>query len=374
MRAKDTFFEGKRPWSLIKDKVLHDYMQPYLAKVNRRREQILLVDGYAGPGLFDDGTLGSPLIMCQLAEKFAPEKYRAVFVNKQYEHHVRLSSALQDRGLLRSATPIHSDARKHLAQLASNIGNQTLFLYLDPFGLRGCEFALLTPFLQRSASVSTELLFLIHMPIVHRLAMTQQHRAGMRNHRLASSYFDCLTQVLGGEYWKDILWKDGLQREEREQSLIDAYTKRIREYLPFTYYCPVQETQESVLKYYIVFATRHEDAVLLMNEIMAKAYHDHMHQQRHSGTLWESQDWRDVRGINNFADDLDEIVLATVRRHSGRSAAVIWPIIVKSNFMRFTKKEFNEALARLEKAKLLVRDIDLRTRRVNENCAIHVSA
>ncbi len=46
--SSDDFFEGKRLWSKIKDEVLGNYMTPYLAKVNKRGQPILLIDGYAG--------------------------------------------------------------------------------------------------------------------------------------------------------------------------------------------------------------------------------------------------------------------------------------------------------------------------------------
>ena len=72
----DDFFEGKRPWSVIKDEILGAYMSPYIAKVNRLKRRILLIDGYAGPGVFDDGSAGSPLIICQAAERFAKGNYQ----------------------------------------------------------------------------------------------------------------------------------------------------------------------------------------------------------------------------------------------------------------------------------------------------------
>jgi hypothetical protein len=50
VESSDEFFEGKRPWSKIKDEVLGNYMTPYLAKVNTRGQPILLIDGYAGQG------------------------------------------------------------------------------------------------------------------------------------------------------------------------------------------------------------------------------------------------------------------------------------------------------------------------------------
>ncbi len=51
---EEDFFEGKRPWSVIKDQVLNSYMSPYLNKVKSLQKPILLIDGFAGPGVFDD--------------------------------------------------------------------------------------------------------------------------------------------------------------------------------------------------------------------------------------------------------------------------------------------------------------------------------
>src|SRR5436305_12171705 len=99
----DDFFEGKRPWSKIKDGVLGKYMEPYLAKVNTRGQPILLIDGYAGPGVFEDNTLGSPLIMCEKAEERAKGNYHAIFINNKRKYHERLLREIQQRGLSNSA-------------------------------------------------------------------------------------------------------------------------------------------------------------------------------------------------------------------------------------------------------------------------------
>src|SRR5579863_7343440 len=90
--SSDDFFEGKRLWSKIKDEVLGKYMVPYLAKVNKRGQRILLIDGYAGPGVFEDGTFGSPIIMCEKAEEKVKGNYHAVFINKIKKYHDKLRS------------------------------------------------------------------------------------------------------------------------------------------------------------------------------------------------------------------------------------------------------------------------------------------
>lgn len=142
----DDFFAGKRPWSVIKDQVLKNYMSPYLAKVSRLNRPILLIDAYAGPGVFDDGSSGSPLIMCQAAETFAKGNYVAFFVNNDEAYQKKLDMIFQKEGWSRSAHALFADSHQLLQYLPSMLADQTVFLYLDPFGLNGCEFALLEPF------------------------------------------------------------------------------------------------------------------------------------------------------------------------------------------------------------------------------------
>ena len=83
------FFVGKRPWSIIKDQVLGSYMSPYISKIKKLGKPILLIDGYAGPGVFENGQPGSPMIMCHAAERFAKGRWEAIFVNNKVTQDVK---------------------------------------------------------------------------------------------------------------------------------------------------------------------------------------------------------------------------------------------------------------------------------------------
>ncbi len=100
----DNFFVGKRPWSLIKDQILRDYMPAYLNKVKKLRRPIVLIDGYAGPGKFEDGEPGSPLIICSNAEKHAKGLYSAHFFNIKRAYHEKLEAIIKRAGWSSSAT------------------------------------------------------------------------------------------------------------------------------------------------------------------------------------------------------------------------------------------------------------------------------
>jgi three-Cys-motif partner protein len=134
--AEKEFFEGKRPWSKIKDRVLGGYLVPYLNKVKGLGESIVVVDGFAGPGKYDDGSIGSPLMICQEAEKHVPDRSFAILVNENNEHKKKLDQLLKPFIERKKAVSINGNAEDLLKALKEQITTQTLFIYLDPFGLK----------------------------------------------------------------------------------------------------------------------------------------------------------------------------------------------------------------------------------------------
>ncbi len=365
----DDFFAGKRPWSLIKDEVLQNYMSPYLAKVSRLGRPILLIDGYAGPGVFGDDKPGSPLLMCQAAEKYAKGRYRAIFINKDENHHKKLKSVIQKHGFSNSAQAVLGDSTRLLQTLAKALKDETVFLYLDPFGLKGCEFSLLLPFLDREPDFSTEILLTMNMPVMHRLAARHTVKQGQRA-ELINSYHEILTKVFGGDYWKDIIFQPNMNREQREIQLMEAYRSKLSPYMPFTGSCPVRERTESRIKYFIVFASRHPDAMLLLNDIMAKAYFAGMHRADFASGLWENTDWREMRSI----EGLEPVIMDTVAEHPGETRKSIWSRIVQKHFMRYLKSEYLNEVQKLVDEKKLLSPTPRKTRKLNDNCQLYPSS
>src|SRR5258708_3063610 len=143
-KSSDEFFDEKRPWSKIKDEILKNYLAPYLAKVNTRGQSILLIDGYAGPGIYEDGSYGSPIILCERAEILAKDNYHAILVNKKKKYHNTLSREIQQRGWSNLADARLGDTQLVLREIPPMLKDQTVFLYLDPFGPKGCDFNLLS--------------------------------------------------------------------------------------------------------------------------------------------------------------------------------------------------------------------------------------
>ncbi|MBY6274243.1 MAG: hypothetical protein CW346_19015, partial [Bacillaceae bacterium] len=201
MSTDSTFFASKRRWSEIKDRILRGYLKPYLNKVDSLGKRFVLVDGFAGPGTFGEGEHlkeGSPLIITRLAEEIVPGRYTAYFSNKNRKHHQALGRAL--RPWLEAGCDlrlVNDTASRLLEQVNESLTDQSLFIFLDPFGLKGCSFDMILPFLRRPKKYSTELLINISTRTLHRLAAAKSN-AGGRGYQLKESWHRILTEVLGG--------------------------------------------------------------------------------------------------------------------------------------------------------------------------------
>lgn len=362
----DDFFEGKRPWSIIKDQVLKQYMSPYLAKVKNLRKPILLVDGFAGPGVFEDGEPGSPLIMCSAAAKHALGNYEAFFFNKREVHHKKLEGILRKVGWLGPATPILGDTTKLLPLLPNILRDHTVFLYLDPFGPTGSPFSLLEPFLTRDASYSTEMVIMMHMPVLHRLAARKAVEAGREGEEQIQKWHQRITLTLGGDYWKPILLDGNLTTEERDFQLIEAYRRKLASYMPYSGTCPVREGVDHRIKYFMVFVSRHPDAMLLMNEEMIRAYNMRMHEDAYAGTLFAQNDWTEMLSTNG----LEEAIFNEVSKAEGLTREQLWTNVVQRNFMKYRKTDFNALVNELVEMGALYCPTPRKTKRLNDNCVL----
>lgn len=305
--------------------------------------------------------------MCDAAESKAPGNYKAYFVNKKKKYHDKLESILKKQGRYGLAEPVHGDTMKILPALPTQLHDHTVFLYLDPFGPTGCSFSLIEPFLKRDISYSTEMLIMMHMPVLHRLASRKAVEAGRENEDTIKRRHERVTLTLGGDYWKPIMWDTSpISTEEREKRLINAYVSKLAGYLPYADSCPVREGPNKVTKYFIVFVSRHPDAMVIMNDAMFKAYNTRMHEHTWTGTLFEKNDWSD--GVSTKG--LDEAIVEEVCKTPGLRREDVWTQVVKNNFMKFWSSDYKKAVNKLVECGVLYTTTPRKTKLLNDDCVL----
>ena len=172
------------------------------------------------------------------------------------------------------AKALLADSKELLIYLTPKLQDQTLLVYLDPFGLEGCEFETLMPLLTRSTDSSTEIIININMPEFHRRAGREAIQMGKEIPAEIGVHHSFLNKIFGGDYWKTFEFDSTMDNKPklRELKVMEEYCKKLEQCFPFTRFCPVRESKTGPTKYFIVFCSRHPDALWLMNDIMRNAY------------------------------------------------------------------------------------------------------
>jgi len=368
---ESSFFTEKRPWSRIKDRVLGTYLPPYLKKVSRLGSRIVIIDCFAGAGKFSDGTAGSPLIICQQIAQHAAGNAVAYFVNKGSGHHRALSRTLERFTKAGFAHPILGNSEGFLHEISKQITEQTVFVYLDPFGLKGCGFDSIRPLLERGTRFSTELLVNLNMPALHRLAAVRSVSHGSSASDIVRGFHSTLDGVLGTKEWRDVMWDDRIAPADKEEHIVAAYKQRLAKYLRYVCSCPVREADGTRVKYHIVFASRHVDALLLMNDIMLDAYNEHTFDAalQKMPLFADSQlDWKDSR--HGERETLKGVIRHIVEEQPGKTRSEVWQHVVLRHFMQFRETEFRQVVAEQVERGVLECPTPRRGNRLNDNCIL----
>lgn len=364
-KADESFFERKRRWSKRKDRILAYYLEPYLAKVARLRRPILIVDGFAGPGKFGDGELGSPLIIC--------EKARAAIARGAdisvwcIEHVDGLYARLEDNlSGFSFALALPGQFLEHVPRICSAAETHTVFLYVDPYTVEGLDWSALDAVFQhlQESGASVELLLNFNASSFVRrgLATLRQEVPDVDPkiedpeesdaRPLHSPSAERLTRIVGGPWWKDLL--TGTKGfPEQVNGVTQRLSAQLRERFSEVGYTAIRAKQTHVLpKYYLMFASRHSDGLELMNDAMVKS-----------------------RGVSMFyvnlfsRDDLEKLILRLSGEWIGRGTLILQ--VIRKAFCMFTRAEIRGCIEDLLKARKL-RSSTGRTRINDRVQVIHV--
>jgi three-Cys-motif partner protein len=303
------FFEQKHPWSKYKDLILGYYLKPYLAKVATLSRPIVVVDCFAGAGRFDDGELGSPLL---IAEQLKPLYGRgvsvhAIFIEAQKDIAERLKKNTEFCGV--PHTVYEGDFRVYVEAITRLASTHTVFLYVDPILPGDLHFADLQSVygqLKRGQSIETLVNFL-STGFVRRA----QGILG-RMSRLDPLHSEVLAcdQIAGGTYWQPYVADLGLAQKDRIDLIATGYAKRLEQWFDWVLTYPIREQYEDEQpKYHLIHGTRHPDAVDLMNRAMVKARREFVGARFVEGQLFNNQPAEEV--VDPIK--LQAIVLTTAR-------------------------------------------------------------
>lgn len=278
-KVQDKFFEKKKPWSEIKDDILGEYLLPYMSKILKTNKPIHYVDCFAGKGMFNDGKAGSPIIALnaiEIALRRTTAKYpdlRTYFIERDYGQDLRKN--LTGRSYTQI---INGSYEQNIDSLLRTFGNDNVFLYLDPYGIKYLDMYRFFD-LKNSDFSSIECLINFNSFGFFRVACSilkvnylegdsdDVYDYDLYYYFKKSATEKLLNDIAGGDYWKDIIfnYKDGLiSGPEAENLISEKYRQILHGSYPYVLDLPIRLKENQITKYRLIHLTTHEKGCLLM--------------------------------------------------------------------------------------------------------------
>ncbi len=258
--------------TLAKIAILRAYLQAWFAILGRTAAtDMLYIDGFAGPGIYQDGQEGSPIIAVKAAcearakagEKWKAKIIRMIFVELDKKRFGSLQSQLKkfetlpglEIQLINNEFALAFSAIKGEHKDAF-ISSMPFFAFLDPFGVKGVPFQTVRDML---ASQRSEVFLLLDADGMERI-----RKAGV-----AAGHQQVLDTAFGSAVWSEISFSGDAKSNARK--LLAAYRQQLRQAAGVKFTFPFEMRRNNgVASYHLLFATNHIRGLEKMKEAMRK--------------------------------------------------------------------------------------------------------
>jgi three-Cys-motif partner protein len=253
-----------------KHDILDDYLGGWYAKLSAY-PRILFFDGFAGRGIYNDGTHGSPLIALKklldhsALARMSSCEFIFMFVEKDPSNAELLRSALDD--LKAGYDPFPTNIKVYVvegefaetagqisAELAAQRKRQApTFAFIDPFGYSGLSMDVIADFVQFGGS---EVFVNFMVGHVQRFVLRDGQEAAIRD------LFGMSPSQVMENFDND---------QKRVEYLRDVYVTKLKDRAKFPYVNSFEMKNASGnVSYYLIHGTRHPEGVRLMKAAMWK--------------------------------------------------------------------------------------------------------
>lgn len=270
----NNFFEEQKDWSKRKLAIVQQYLAGFTKILGSSTTQscVYYVDGFAGKGIYDDGSKGSPVLAAELSQEYLNQhkkyKLNCINVEADNENFQNLEkSTMQFQGIVENLNGTFSS---QIPTILQNIEKCPVFFFIDPFGVSGANWSDMVKILHRAAP--TDLWLRLDHKTVRRLSGFFE--LGSRG---ADSKVQRLLDLYGVQQADNLFQKlDGNTPEERIVNAVNYYVERLESELKlmkkFGYSAGIPIISlEGQNKYHLVFAASHPKAVILASETVYSA-------------------------------------------------------------------------------------------------------
>ena len=270
------------PRALTKDLILQYYVPKYFGALRKRGcKKIVYIDAFAGPGKYEDESEGSPLHVLKIAQNlkeiisdpYYKENLIFIFVEEKLDTFKALQKSInpfQEKGfkiacLQADGSNVVKDIINYIRTEISDPSQIGVFVYLDPWGLKGVEKEIVMEVLSlRQFLTPAEVLLRFPPYLVCRYYKNSKFGPDWIKRRLGLSQKE-LEEVINMP-----------EKTERHDLILKTYAITImQDHFNLTKHplsgCAV-ETVGSGMPYYMLFFSESDAGVSHMSDAMAKAF------------------------------------------------------------------------------------------------------
>jgi len=347
----DNFFESQSPQSRIKSTIVTKYFDAWanvIKGVAKRYHngKMGYIDLFCGPGVYEDGTESTPILILRKAIK-DPELRNllvCVFNDKDPNAVKNLKATIDDlKGIdsLRHQPTINNhEVGSELAEMLNSMDLIPSLIFIDPYGYKGLTLELINATLK---GWGCDVLFFFNYnrinPAIPNDAV-KEHVDGLFGAERAEMLREQINEMN--------------TPEEREFLIMEYLTKALQEQygryvLPFTF----KNESGTRTKQHLIFVTKNQTGYDIMKDIMAReSSNDH---QGVPSLEYNPADGR-FPALFEFNKPLDQLEDDLVRIFAGRTLRMIEIYNEHNVGTRFIKKNYKQALNNLEENGRIIAD------------------
>ena len=253
-----------KPHTMAKHQILEEYLKRWLPILGGTVPRLVYLDGFAGPGVYTDGELGSPVIALKTAKEHSlAHRFREIvfwFMEDDPERAETLKKNLQEKfqdlpekfpytvetskfatGLKTTLDKIESDGKNLAPTLA----------FIDPFGFSGIPMDLIKRMLRYD---KCEVLVTFMSSFILRFHDKMRERT--------------LDELYGTKDWIKV--RDMDDPKEKERFVVDLYVRQLEQAGTKFHRTFEMIGENNRTVYHLVFATTHIAGLEAMKEAMVK--------------------------------------------------------------------------------------------------------
>lgn len=294
------FFDQPQGAAFFKHGVLKRYLTPYISKVGHRsgKHQVAYLDGYAGPGTYDDGSPGSPALALETVEALPGRDTRCYFIEPDNKNFARLAAEVASSPVGHRAKPLHGTFHDCLDEVLAETRTMPLLALLDPFGLAPAFDDIIRilrrPTLTRNCQTEVMINF-VHQGLYRNAGKLDINSTDPTQLLSAATIIDRTNASLGGDWWQPV-WRGPGDVPSKVARIRDEYVNRLVKRAGTGWRharVPVADSGDGKPVYDLILFTRHRDGIWLFNEAVSltrEKFEEHFGSQNLLTPLWNPED------------------------------------------------------------------------------------